>query len=59
MTVRELLDLAGVDRRTAQTVSLIDELLHKAGLNAVPAITEADMDEQIVVTPIARQGQHD
>ncbi|ODT23719.1 CBS domain-containing protein [Microbacterium sp. SCN 69-37] len=59
MTVRELLDLAGVDRRTAQTVAQIDELLHKTGLTSVPAVTEADMDEQIVVTPIARRGQHD
>ncbi|MDU0345403.1 CBS domain-containing protein [Microbacterium sp. KSW2-29] len=52
MTVRELLDLAGADRRTAQTVASIDELLHTSGLQSVPSITDAEIDEQIVITPI-------
>lgn len=56
MTVRELLDLAGVDRRTAQTVASIDELLQNAGLISVPPITDAAIDEQIVITPIDDHG---
>lgn len=56
MTIRELLDLVGVERRTAQTVALIDERLRAARLTAVPPITDADIDEQIVVAPIRTHG---
>lgn len=59
MTVRELLDLAGVDRRTSQTIASIEEQLQLVGLTAVPPITEAGIDEQIIITPIDAPGQHD
>lgn len=52
MTVRELSDLANVDRRTAPTVAAIDERLQTIGLKAVPSITDAEIDEQIVITPL-------
>ncbi|MFJ4159598.1 CBS domain-containing protein [Microbacterium testaceum] len=59
MTVRELLDLVNMDRRTAQTVTAIDELLHASGLKAIPSITDAEIDEQIVVTPLDDRAQRD
>ncbi len=52
MTVRELLDIAEVDRRTAQSVASIDELLQASGLASVPSISDAEIDEQIVITPL-------
>lgn len=59
MTVRELLDLANADRRTAQTVTMIEELLQAVGLKAVPSITDAEIDEQIVVAPLDDRVQRD
>lgn len=57
MSVRELLDIAEVDRRTAQSVASIDELLQASGLTAVPSITDAEIDEQIVITPLESHPQ--
>lgn len=59
MTVRELLDLAGVERRTAQTVAAIDERLQAVGLTSIPSITDADIDEEIIVTAITTRGAKD
>lgn len=59
MTVRELLDIAEVDRRTAQSVASIDELLQASGLTSVPSISDAEIDEQIVITPLQGHPQTD